>query len=369
MLLILTILCAAALYIAQAQIYKRLWNKHLDVFISYDKEYCVEGEENTLIEVITNRKFLPIPVLHVKFNTPKTFLFSHEDNTSVTDYYYRDDIFSIMGNQVITRKLNFICSKRGCYYMHDTSLVANDLFLQSTFNSSISNPNILHVYPGKIDITPFDIPFNTITGNYATQKTLIEDPFEFKGIRDYEHYDTMRSINWKSSARTGKLQVNTYFMTSSQEVVILLNLDTNVYTKNERLIETTIRIASSLCLNFIKQNIPVRLETNGIDIFTKERIFQKSGQGMAHMSAIDNALSRIDTNLENADYLTVVRNIFKNPNRNTYYIFISNNRHEDLINYYHEIKNRQFNSYFIVPEYGMSQVTEQIQDMIKWNID
>ena len=107
MILIITLAGALLLYILQGIIYEKYWDKNLDVSVSFKNNNCVEGEHNTLVEVITNNKRLPLPVLHVKINTPRTFLFKNESNTSVTDFYYRDDMFSIMGHQVITRTLDF----------------------------------------------------------------------------------------------------------------------------------------------------------------------------------------------------------------------------------------------------------------------
>lgn len=368
MLLIIIIALCFFLYQAQGILYEKYWEKGLDVKISFEQEHCVEGSQNVLVETIVNNKKLPLPLLHVKFNTPKSFLFQNEDNSSVTDYYYRDDVFSITGHQSITRKLTFTSGKRGCFYMNDTNLVANDLFLQKTFNTNLSNASILHVYPAKVDVSLFDIPFNTITGSFATQKNLVEDPFEFRGIREYQPYDSIHSINWKSTARTNKLQVNTFFMTSSQEVCILLNLDTHIYTKNEKLVETSIRIASSLAERFIHAGIPVSLESNGIDLFTGNRIYQPAGQGEAHMAAIDNSLSRIDTALDNADFLTVIKNVFKEGNKNSYYIFISNSRHDDLADYYMSLKEQGICCYFIIPEYASCETGDLKEDMIKWEV-
>lgn len=369
MLLIIALIGALLIYWFQGILYHRFWNRNLNVQISFKNTDCIEGEENILIEEITNRKTLPLPLLHVKFNTPKSFLFKNEDNSSVTDYYYRDDTFSIMGHESITRSLIFNCSKRGCFYMNDTSLVTNDLFLQKTFNMKISNQNVIHVYPKKIDVSAFEIPFKTITGSFATQKTLVEDPFEFRGIREYQPYDSIHNINWKSSARTDKLQVNNFFMTSSQAVAILLNLDTHLYTKKEILIESGIRIASSLAERFICAGIPVSLESNGIDSFTNERIFQSAGQGQSHMLALDNALSRINTNADNTDFLTLLKNVFQNTDNYTYYIIISNNHSSDLVSYYNSIKEIGINCYYVIPEQQCVDINENIPDMIKWNID
>lgn len=380
MLLILAIAGVMFLYWLQSAVYARFWNRHLDIKIHFQQNECVEGEENALIEVITNNKTLPLPMVHVKFNTPKSFLFKHEDNSSVTDYYYRDDVFSVMGHQQITRNLDFVCSKRGCYYMNDTNLVCCDLFLQNTFNDNVSNSNIIYVYPKKIDVSAFDIPFNTITGSFATQKTLVEDPFEFRGIREYQPYDNIKSINWKSSARNNVLQVNTFFMTSSQAVNILLNLDTHLYLKSEVLVESAIRIASSLAEKFIQAEIPVSVLSNGIDKYTGNTIAQPAGQGSGHMTAIDNSLSRIDTSCDNGDFLTLLKDTFENADTYSYYIIISNSRTSELVKYFNSLVNQGLSCYFVVPEYKSVDMEKDFADtmsgastgtsgIIKWEVE
>ncbi len=379
MLLILAIACALVLYWLQSFIYARYWNRHLNVKIHFEHKECIEGESNTLIEIITNNKSLPLPMLHVKLNTPRTFLFKNEENSSVTDYYYRDDVFSVMGNQQITRNLNFMCSRRGCYYMNDLSLVCYDLFMQKTFNDNAPNSNIIYVYPAKIDVSAFDIPFNTITGSYATQRTLVEDPFEFRGIRPYQPYDNIRNINWKSSARNNILQVNTFFMTSSQTVHILLNLDTHLYSKSEILVETAIRIASSLSEKFIRTEIPVSVTSNGIDRYTGSNIYQPAGQGNEHMKAIDISLARIDTSCDNSSFVSILRDTLEHSDNYSYYIIISNSRTPELVKCYNELTGQGISCYFIVPEYKDVNIEKDfmaenisVTDMsgiIKWEVE
>ena len=46
-----------------------------------------------LTEVITNRKKLPLPVLEVGFHTRKELVFRDTENTNVSDYVYKRDIF------------------------------------------------------------------------------------------------------------------------------------------------------------------------------------------------------------------------------------------------------------------------------------
>lgn len=369
MVLISAFIFALVLIWLQRYVYQKHWNKNLDVKLSYKFYDCVAGEENELREVITNNKKLPLPMLHVKFDTPKSFVFENEDNSSISDNYYRDDVFTVMGHQEVLRTLKFTCTKRGCYYMHDTNITSSDLFLKLTLTDHRENHAVIHVFPKKVDLSVFDIPFQTITGNFVTQRTIIEDPFEFKGIREYQPYDGMKKINYKSSARHNTLQVNTFFMTSSQEVLILLNLDTNTYSRDERLIEGVISIASSIAEKFIASGISVGIETNGIDTYTNEQIIRKSGGGTNHMLSIDTALARIDSHAQNMDFVKLLNNCFSSINEYAYYIVISNNRNQAIIDAYENGKNLGAASYFIVPEHKQYEVKETISDMIKWDIE
>lgn len=373
MILIIAFICALALMYIQRIVYKRYWNDKLDVKISYKSVDCVAGEENELIEVITNNKWLPLSMLHVKFDTPKSFIFENENNSSISDYYYRDDVFTVMGHQSVTRTLKFTCTGRGCFYMHDTNITSSDLFLKLTLTDRRKNEAVIHVFPRKIDLALFEIPFQTITGNFTTQKTLIEDPFEFRGIREYQPYDSMKRVNWKSSARNNELQVNTYFMTSSQNVKIILNLDTQIYSHDDKLIEYIISIASSIAEKLIANGIPVGLITNGKDIYTDEQISRKSGSGMKHMLSIDTALARINTHTENLDFLNILENALPSSpdviNEHTYYIIISNNRSRKLLAIYKESKSMDISSFFIIPELKHYNIDEDIPDSLKWDVE
>ena len=96
MILIIAFICALVLMAIQRFIYARFWSKGLSVETTYKYTELEAGESNELIEIITNNKRLPLPMLHVKFDTPKSFVFENEANSSVSDNYYRDDVFTVM---------------------------------------------------------------------------------------------------------------------------------------------------------------------------------------------------------------------------------------------------------------------------------
>ncbi len=369
MILIIAFICALVLMAIQRFIYARFWSKGLSVETTYKYTELEAGESNELIEIITNNKRLPLPMLHVKFDTPKSFIFENEANSSVSDNYYRDDVFTVMGHQRIKRTLKFTCEKRGCYYMHDTNITSSDLFLSLILTGKRINNSIIHVFPKKLDLKFFDIPFQTISGDFISQRTLVEDPFEFKGIREYQPYDGIKKINQKSTAKNNKLMVNTYFMTSSQEVIILLNVNMQAYKSDSRLVEGIISLASSIAERFVSIGVPVGLYTNGADIYTGDQLIIESGSGSKHMFRIDTALARVDVSKETYDFSSVLSNTFKHISSNAYYIVISNDRRDNIRNVYENAKKSGLASYFIVPELASLDVQENITDMIKWNIE
>ena len=93
-------------------------------------------------------------------------------------------------------------------------------------------------------------------GTMTSRQFLYEDPFEFRGIRDYTSTDPMNSVNWTASARTGELMVNVHDSTSSQEAIIILNLETETVWVYEQLHEIAIRLAASISYYFLNTVLP-----------------------------------------------------------------------------------------------------------------
>ena len=129
MKLLIALAAGAALYFAQLLLYRRFWDRDLNISVDFAQSVVREGDGNELVEIISNDKRLPLPVLQVKFAITRRFLFQEQENSKVTDQYYRNDYYSLMPYQKITRRYGFICSKRGCYTMNGMDVVCKDLFL------------------------------------------------------------------------------------------------------------------------------------------------------------------------------------------------------------------------------------------------
>lgn len=360
MQLIIALIIATIIYIVQQRLYSRFWNKNLDVSIDFMDEFIECGERSMLTEVINNAKFLPLPVFHVKFSTTRSFRFDDMENASVTDSYHRNDVFSVMGNQKITRRLGFTASKRGIYNINSFNIIARDFFMTRNFAASIKSNAQIYVFPAKIKHYEFDVICNTLMGDIENKKSLVEDPYTFRGIREYDTSDSISKINWKATARREELMVNLYNHSSEQRVKILLNLETDIMVKIEHMQEICIELASSLSNYFLSKKIPVMLESNGLDLVTKSRGHVSYGASRNHQISIDKYLARIGENAGLDDFFEILNSEISEMQKDTTYIVISSYCKDDLMEKLDYMKQQGMDVYMIVPFYDI-KVPENIR--------
>lgn len=294
MAIIAIIIVAFLVHVFLNKIYAKLWKKDLEADVQFQKEPSMEGEKGYLTETISNRKWMFLPILQVGFQLHRNLLFADGENASVSDQSYKRDIFSVGSYQKITRTIPFYCSKRGYYELKNIELVTRDLLLTGKHYETLQKWDQLYVYPRLLNDKRLDISFQKIMGSILAKRNLYEDPFEFRGIREYQPMDPMNKINWKASARSDQWMVNLYGSTSAQEVMILLDVEDETIWKYDEIHEEGIRLAASYASRCVENGIPVGVLTNGRDVLTKE-IFQLAvGSGKQQVRLVNEGLSRLD---------------------------------------------------------------------------
>ena len=355
---ILIIILAAVLYSFQSVYYKKNWHHHLSATVAYNKTHANIGEIILLTEQVKNEKLLPIPVLYVKFSTSRTFLFEDLDNAAISDHYHRNDIFSVMGQQQITRTLQFCTTRRGYYSTEYINLVVNDLFMKNSYATKLENHTSLYVYPALLTNRTSLTLVNSIIGDLS-KKDLYEDPLSFRGIREYTSNDSMRYINWKATAKSQQLMVNTYFDIQNTEVVLLFNLDTNIIQRDQRLQEYMISVVATLLYHMNKKGFATRLAINIEDPFTDETIITELGTGTEHLQSMMQILARLDLSrnlLPFDNFIIGNESLFRNNNHNTSYLIISNYRKESIMRSIYDRQTEGYNVEFVCPEHSSSCV-------------
>ncbi len=227
-------------------VYRHCWDQRIALFVTFPVEAVFAGETAQLTEIIENRKKLPVPVMEVRLSLRQGLRFRDEENTSVSDNVYKRDIFSLSGMQKITRQITFTCEKRGLYEIREVQVSAFSLMYQEQYIRMFSMHPALYVYPKRVEVDDILSVSMHMLGEIAQKKYLHEDPFAFRGIREYTTLDAPKTINWKASAKTGALMVNTFDSGLRGKFMLYLDVEDDGIVRHENLIEESISVAASL---------------------------------------------------------------------------------------------------------------------------
>lgn len=325
------IVFALLLYLGQKYVYAKIWQRDLKVSLSFREDGIWEGQESELSEIIENRKRLPLTMLKVKFQTDRHLVFADTKGSRTTDRYYRNDIFQIGCLEKVTRALHFTGGRRGYYTIQEADLVASDLFLTAQYTATTPIEHCsLYVYPKPFSHPDFKRSLKQLNGEVLTKRHLLEDPFEYRGIRDYQPQDDLKSINWKATARTGDLKVNQKNYTSQKSVRIFVNLEDTGILKKEDCVEACLQIATALLLLFLEQGMQVALYCNGIDTISGDPCILEAGGGVRQRNVCLQTLARIDTAKPVQSFSELFAARMSDASNALYTCFVSPNAYEDF---------------------------------------
>ena len=343
-------LVALALFWAQQLLYKKIWNRNLKADISFASDHIFEGDKGYLNEVIENGKRLPLSMLKVKFQTNRNLIFHVSKGSRTTDQYYRNDIFHVAGGEKVTRTIPFTGGKRGYYSITELELVASDLFLTVEMPYAFPIQKNFYVYPKPFYSRELHQSLQQLNGEILTKRNLLEDPFEYRGIREYQPFDDIRSINWKATARTGDLKVNQHNYTSLPSIRIFFNIEDDGVLKRDEAVEACFRIVAGLCRYFLGQGIQVSCFGNGRDILTDEIVRITSSAGNGQMEQILRTLARIDTGKPVADFVKCFQEeLLERSDRASMTFLVSPHQYEPFVKLIERLQESGKNYYWYYP--------------------
>lgn len=341
------------LFILQREVYSRLWYRNLHVDIRFEKNHIFQGETSTLAEVIENRKRLPLSMLKVKFKTDRHLIFDSEKGSLTTDQFYRNDIFRIGGGERVTRTLRFMGGRRGYYTIDGASLVASDLLLTSMFLADMPIKAEIYVYPKPCDNEEFRRSLTRLNGEVLASRHLLEDPFEYRGIREYQPFDPMRSVNWKATAKTGDLKVNQKNYTSLKSIRVFFNVQDDGIMKKAECVEETLRIVAGLSTFFLSQGIQVACYGNGVDILTERYVSIEAKAGEGHIDSIYRSLARLDLENPTVNFCETFEEKLFSHAGDTITCFVSPNQYDDYLSLLERFGNAGYEYLWFYPVLGI----------------
>jgi len=313
----------AGLSFLQKFVYRRYWNKNLIYSLQSSKNAVFEGEKVTITDSLTNGKRLPLPWVHVSYKFSRFLIFLDNVSKKVSRGEWRTLLYIVGMNKTVSRKSTVLCSKRGYYTATGISVATNNLFMTGFVTEDVSLHFDLLVYPKIVNYSETIIPLKKMLGDIIVRRFTDPDPFTFKGVREYQPYDSFRQINWKATAKTGDIMSNIYDFTVYQDITVLLDLQYYSDYNRNYVHEEAIRVAAFICRSCILRSIPVNFICPAS---TGKPTMIGSGLSNAHLNKIYTALAFIDLNKENH---SVVKHI--PGDKEKAYLFISSSGEKSMI--------------------------------------
>ena len=203
---------------------------------------------------IANQTVLPIPHLVVSDN-PGT-LYSGYENVR---------LLSLRPGERRSLHYRIRGMNRGSYRIGPISVRYSDPLGFFPVSATVPAEIRLIVYPS---ILPVRVPMNAglPAGTITAANRIYEDPTRYRSVREYLPGDEMRRINWKVSARTGRLHSNEWLPTINFPVMVLLNLTAADYELRQRYhhMERTIDAAASLVHHLAECGQSIGLGSTGV---------------------------------------------------------------------------------------------------------
>ncbi|MBU9722051.1 MULTISPECIES: DUF58 domain-containing protein [Bacillaceae] len=282
--------------------------------VSYNRYFTqnavFEGNDTEMVEEIVNRKLLPIPWLRLESKMSSHLSFNKQASLAVLGDQFHRSFFSLMAFQKIRRRHKLTCRKRGYYQLRTASISVGDPFGIDQKSKTVNLNSDLIVYPKLLPIDNILLPTNSWQGDIIVRRWIMDDPFVFAGVRDYTYGDTMKSVNWSATARTGRLQVSKNDYTADHKIMIYLNFDETEdiwkSIKDEDLFEKGISYAASIAEYTISKGIPTGFGCNAyiddpLERLKKRkdsiRIEGKNGKGHLMYILETMAMLRIDRSM------------------------------------------------------------------------
>lgn len=272
--------------------YTRHWDRGLSVTLRFSRETMTEGDAGTLAQTVENRKLLPFWWGDIRYTLPPFIALRDPDYAGRE--YYRDTVSAFSFEQV-TKEVAFTAVHRGYFRIDSAELTTQDFFFRWRMLARAPQSAELYVFPSRQAVGRFEPELRRITGEILTRRQMMEDPFQFRGIRDYAPFDSLKKINWKATARTGETKVNEFSATTSQEAVLLLDLDRRSDWNPEALRETLLRVAACLADRLLAAGVPLGLHSNACDVVTGKPCALPGRSGAEQLDSINRCLARMDT--------------------------------------------------------------------------
>lgn len=281
-----------------AYIFSRLLFINLKVALDKDIYYCNNSEDEHVGFKVINTGFLPLDHILIQIRGNGCF-----DNG---ESLFMD---SIGPRGCIKLKSKIITNVRGSHKVGPIILKGADPFNFFPWTKQIDIYSEVVIYPRYHDIKLL-LNNGERGGHQRVKNPLYEDLSDLKSIREFRPGDSLKRVNWKATAKVGKLQTMEFSNSLSAPLFVLMDLDPRKYPIKHRYshLERAIELTASLVTSYSEKK-------EGCGILTRDKsgtILIPLDRGYVHAISILDNLAKIDfSNLEDNED-NIIKSFFNN---------------------------------------------------------
>lgn len=253
------------------------WKKNalhkLEPAMQIPKTRLFAGDHFSVQASLKNNKWLPLVWVEWEFPKNENVIFGDRKQDA---YIIR--FLWFLSFQKVSWSIDGVGAERGVYDIGGIIVRSGDGFRFSETSEKYQLERRLYVYPRLMPV--YVPPFRpTMTWDIKGKEGgYLEDPLLVNGVREYQSGDEIRKINWRATARTGKLHTNIYQPVIMAELYFIVDvkeyhinkekfddpIEQQTYEKRRKEeFEQFLAIVCSVAIKYSEQGVHIGFVTNG----------------------------------------------------------------------------------------------------------
>lgn len=292
--ILMSILISSALL---NSVYERTVMKKLSIEVLNNEVRHYKGETGVLKIRIAQKGIMPILGGKLKVTAGDDIKFINDQALKIRQQTETVVSFTVLPKRVTIVEIPYVAANRGV-----SKVVSSHIKIPRIFSFGHMDlkqigaaQHEIIIYPDKYAVHNEPLKIKIAQGLFKHQDSLYNDPLLTLGNREYMETDSLRDINWKQSARMGKLQSKIYEKTTYTEWLILVNLRSESVFAPPENIETIFEKLSYLTGEIAKEDITYSMIAN-MKTFDEGNYFRIDDlNGIKSYRPILEALAKIKT--------------------------------------------------------------------------
>lgn len=241
------------------------WTTSLAAVRTLSQDELEIGQEAAVQIRLDNRDSWPVIWVLLEDVLPGAAIRGTHPGLELAGEHLRATSVPAKGSRVIAYKLKAL--RRGYFQLGPVVAETGDLLGLHRRFRRLTGASYLLVLPKLMPLAGYDVASRRPVGEVNVSYRLLEDPTLVSGIRDYQHGDPIRSIHWRATARTGKLQCKQYQPTcvAGATLVVDMHCQTNPDQHEPVRTDLAVTAAASICHTLMLMQQQFGLVSNGRD--------------------------------------------------------------------------------------------------------